>query len=77
MADGSPVESLSSYPHLQYVDNFAVFGPDRAGVQERLDAVCRALEGRGLLLHKQQIDEGKATVLGWEIDGPNREIRPK
>ena len=77
MADGSPVESLSSYPHLQYVDNFAIFGPDRIGVQKRLDGVCRVLEGRGLPLHKQQVDEGTATVLGWEIDGPGRQVRPK
>ena len=35
------------------------------------------LEERGLLLHKQQVEEGEATVLGWEIDGPGRQVRPK
>ena len=28
-------------------------------------------------MHKQQVDERTATVLGWEIDGPGRQVRPK
>lgn len=43
MRDGVAPPGLGDYPHVEYVDNFAVMGPDRAGVEVRLRAVSSEL----------------------------------
>ena len=77
LSDGVPCPPLTAYPHFQYVDNFCVFGPDREGVEIRLNSVCAELEARGLPLHKREIASERATILGWELDAQRHRVRPQ
>lgn len=74
--DGKPTVSLDREPHLQYVDNFAVIGTNRDRVAAKLKAVRDVLLGRGLALHKEEVSDGDAELLGWRLCGSEASLRP-
>lgn len=64
LCDGWKPAGMTSWPHLQYMDNFAVLGEDRGEVEADLKKVCDELRRRGLALHKDEATEGETRILG-------------
>ena len=60
---------------LSYVDNIAVFGRDRAGVDQAMHKIISELNACGLLTHDHTPASSQCELLGMHIDGERREIR--
>ena len=59
-----------------YVDNFFCIGPNRAQVEAVTRGVDAELRKAGLPTHEQAWAASEADLIGWHLDGRQKQVKP-
>ena len=76
LVDGKKPADINEGIPIAYVDNFVFLGASSQQVSCAVRLVRRRCSQLGLPTHEVQSSTRKLTVLGWEIDGARRVLRP-